>query len=102
VRDIYSKNLSALPFFCPPSFAKPTAQRSPRLRPLQTANHSEDFFLEPLLFVLPEESEVDVVLDSGFELDVSDLLDAEESEDDFDSPLEPSLEDLLSAAADFL
>jgi hypothetical protein len=58
--------------------------------------------LEPLLFVLPEESEVDVVLDSGFELDVSGLLDAEESEDDFDSPLEPSLEDLLSAAADFL
>ncbi len=52
--------------------------------------------------MLPEESEVDVVLDSGFELDVSDLLDAEESEDDFDSPLEPSLEDLLSAAADFL
>ncbi len=52
--------------------------------------------------MLPEESEVDVVLDSGFELDVSGLLDAEESEDDFDSPLEPSLEDLLSAAADFL
>ena len=65
-------------------------------------SHSEDFFLEPLLLVLPEESEVDAVLDSGFELEVSDLLDAEESADDFDSPLEPSLEDLLSAAADFL
>lgn len=58
--------------------------------------------MEPLLLALPEESEVDGLLDSDFEVEDSGLFDVEESAEDFDSLLEPSLEDLLSAAADFL
>lgn len=86
----------------PAVFRQTSAQRFPRLSPLQTAIQSEDFFLEPLLLTLPEESEVDGLLDSDFEVEASGLLDVEESAEDFDSLLEPSPEDLLSAAADFL
>ena len=71
-------------------------------RSATSAIQSEDFFLEPLLLALPGESEVDGLLDSDFEVEASGLLDVEESAEDFDSLLEPSLEDLLSAAADFL
>ncbi len=58
--------------------------------------------MEPLLLAFPEESDVDGLFDSDFEVDASGLLDAEESEDGFDSLLELSPEGLVSAAADFL
>lgn len=72
-------------------------------------SQSEDFFFEPLLLAFPEDSELDGLLDSGLvdpDFDESDLADsplAPSEEVLFDSPLdEPSLDDLLSAAADLL